>query len=112
MRTTQVIGLNKRAEAFIERNAVNPDGEYTGQALLGMFGEGAYTCRVFEYHDDRILSPDYFEEYLQIDPWSSGPMLFLALRWIDGEPIPESLWLEDISARENQYNREFGTYWV
>lgn len=33
-----------------------------------------------------------FYEYIQADPWSSGPCIFLALKDAKGKPVRESLW--------------------
>jgi len=105
-RSTQFYGLNPRAEKFIKDKALHTElkvcevcGHETGgkpivgynEDVKGMFGETVCTLRWFfsKYGDHT------FEEYIQDEPWDSGPMIFLALRWCcDKLPIKESLWTD------------------
>ena len=109
MRCTQVIGLSKRASKFlvdnlkIEMKKCNcPDcktqhreemieevyDKETG-VQAGMFDDGPELSRY------RLKDDTWIYEYVQCDPWSSGPMIFLALRKEDGSPIQETLWTDE-----------------
>jgi len=63
--------------------------EECGASFFGMFDE--------EYSLVKHILPDgrVFSEYVQAEPWSSGPCFFLALKDEKGEPVPESLWSQD-----------------
>ena len=105
MRTTQFIGLNDRAVKYIEKYST--DRQYGGDTLKDMFGNNYYECATFTHKNGRK-----FEEYLQCSPWSSGPMLFLALRYVSGNPILSSLWISDENVGEQEFDDETGRYWV
>jgi len=114
-RSTQFIGLNFKAENFIKMNAQKisktepcphcgqnyTHEEYLTKELkevLGMFEEPVHTLLQYTTKDGKK-----FEEFKQCSPWSSGPMIFLALRWSDTkEPIKESLW-DDSTYDENRH---------
>ena len=69
----------------------NLKSESTGHTCPGMFDEDAYELTRHFTKDGRKVV-----EYLQACPWSSGPVLFIALRYEDtNEPIQESLWSEE-----------------
>lgn len=63
--------------------------EESGDFYYGMC-EQAYPLMKYTLPDGRI-----FREYLQVQPWSSGPMSFLALMDGNGKPVLESLWTEE-----------------
>jgi hypothetical protein len=113
IRTTQLIGLNERARDLVRGEPaldhelvgerIYPDGrresfhervigstvrsEPSGESFEGMFGERHELSR-YELPDGRVLC-----EYVQAEPWSSGPCIFLALRdQRSGEPLAETLW--------------------
>jgi len=76
MRTTQYIGLNGHANEFIQLARLteipNPHNKYgSGQ---GMFKEDLPYKR---WVDDR---GNFYYEVTQARPWSSGPILFTAIR--------------------------------
>lgn len=58
----------------------------SGKKYSGMFGD--------EYTLNRYTLPtgEVYEEYVQAEPWSSGPVFFLALKDGDGNVVEESLW--------------------
>lgn len=114
-RSDQVIGLNSRAEKLIEGEQVlqyiehvtrvSPDGrkeelgpnevygssvlcEESGDTFTGMF-KNNYPLMKYTFPDGRIL----FEK-VQAEPWSSGPMFFLALKDEQGKWVKKSLWTE------------------
>jgi hypothetical protein len=112
MRETQFVGLTQAAETFIDNFAtkvlqdhcrscgqilpVEKQYEYPmsqeGEEVLGMFEESVHKCRIFTHK----VTSQRFEEYVFAEPWSSGPMIFLALRWVDTkEMIKESTWKID-----------------
>lgn len=68
----------------------------TTNTVEGMFGETVHYLREYVLIDGRIV-----EEYVQAEPWSSGPVIFLSLRYKDTkEIISEAMWTEDVI---NQY---------
>lgn len=112
-RSVQFIGLNKRGKLYVSehasQNVVIPSVE--SNVIYGFINDIEHVCS--RYIDMGLDNPRIFEEYLQTSPWSSGPMLFLALRWIDTkQPIEETLWIEDESVRNQEYDSETGKYWV
>lgn len=118
MRSTQFYGLNDRAKEYLENNAnkkllyvdkvsrLYSEGEVVvdfasevldlekypaGDEVLGMFEEKVHTLQVYKMRDGSFV-----EEYIQAEPWSSGPMIFLALRDLTSKEIVEvSLWADD-----------------
>ena len=92
MRLTQFIGLTSNAKLFLQLNAVQVID--TVGKVTGMFNEHVTDLKSYLLTDGRIC-----QEYVQAEPWSSGPCIFLALRYHEGVPIEESLWSqEDIDA--------------
>lgn len=113
MRTTQIFGLTEEALKLLndyESIKINergvrtyPDGrtehferEVTKDprkiekcgSFCGMFDE---ECPLHRY---TMPNGKVYEEYVQADPWSSGPCFFLALRDENG-PIEETLWSDE-----------------
>lgn len=114
MRCDQVRGLNYWARAELEGGYVKvkdkvtrifPDGvieqfeeenivslvkiETSGKKYSGMF-DNEYALMKYTFPDGRV-----WEEYEQAAPWSSGPVIFLALKDTKtGTIIKESLWSE------------------
>ncbi len=56
---------------------------------------GAWIPVVAPLH--RYTMPDgrVFVEYVQAEPWCSGPCYFIALKDKHGNPVPESLWTDE-----------------
>lgn len=60
----------------------------TGQEVTGMFEELVHKIREYPLKNGKVV-----EEYIQAEPWSSGPCIFMALRYKDTKkPIRASLW--------------------
>lgn len=108
MRCTQFAGINDRAREFLNENRATvsrrcgcPDcktehwetfvietyDEENGRRR-GMFDDGPDL--------DRHLLKDgrWAYEYVQAVPWSSGPVIFLSLRWEDGTSIDGCDWTD------------------
>lgn len=114
IRETQVMGLHERARALIELGEVHshwedvvrtyPDGRTESERRVvrvpavrtqasertfpGMFGEQ------YPLMDHHLPDGSTLEEAVQQEIWSSGPVIYLALRRPDGSWEPSSLWLE------------------
>ena len=97
-RSTQLIGHTNAALDFITNlEEVNIIGE-----VIGMFGESVYTLH--EYFNNK--NGETYKEFIQFSPWSSGPMIFLALKNIrTGEILG---WKEDDSVRDVEYDPNKG----
>jgi hypothetical protein len=55
------------------------------------YGEGP-TIEKFTFSDGRV-----WESYIQEEPWSSGPVTFMAMRdFTTREPITETLWPQEL----------------
>lgn len=112
-RSTQWFGLSKTAQDIVEGNQVllytdyitrvYPGGSVkqffedkfgsdtiigeSGEVVLGMFDE-EFKLKTYQLADGSL-----YEEYVQAEPWSSGPCIFLALRNVSDKTIVEaSLW--------------------
>lgn len=63
--------------------------EPSGKCYQGAFDEANNPLMQYTFPDGRV-----FTEAVQAEPWSSGPVFFLALRNEKGEWVKESLWPE------------------
>jgi len=120
MRCTQFIGLSKVAKSWLNKyckkvqyfqkvfraydgsqdwvEVDNSEGvELISKPLeensevTGMCGELTYTLQQYEMDNSSIV-----EEYVQCTHWSSGPCIFLALRFQSTKkPVVKSLWTEE-----------------
>ena len=86
-RSTQIIGLTVLAEAFLHSNCemvstlcpiCKKKGHFVRNSerysqFPGMFGE------MYPLHKYKLKDQSFLYEYVQADPWSSGPCIFLAL---------------------------------
>lgn len=114
-RNTQFMGLNRRAinwlnkycgpvkytqesiKTFADGRVIKTIttgekviGENSGKTVEDMVGETIYHLQVYEVKSER---GGFVEEYVQCEPWSGGPMIYLALRFADSKkPIRVSLW--------------------
>lgn len=113
MRETQLMGLSVHAQEIIKAEEVKigtrvieeiyddgSDDRFTEPItrdnpcqthyddLEGMFEE-LFPLWRYTFDDGTIL-----EEYVQAQPWSSGPCFFIALKDSDGNVVKESLWDE------------------
>jgi len=84
MRCDQSMGLPLDANVFLTLNSDQTDSIY--DYYEGMFGD-KYPLYQYCLNDGRTA-----EEFLQADPWSSGPCFFLGLRVSDGT---EFLWPDE-----------------
>ncbi len=91
MRTTQFIGLNGNAFDWLDKNCIIQESlPIDLEPIYGMFEEEVHILKQYTTNENRFV-----EEYVQAEPWSSGPCIFLALRYSDTkEPIEESLYLD------------------
>ena len=116
MRTTQFVGLNNKAIAFVSKLKEIDEGNKTS----GMFDEDI-PLRSWEHPEKGII-----REVVQEVPWSSGPMIFTCLAWDFGNLVGEDdeikrddsctifEWTHDPKLREQGYefDEEAGTLWV
>ncbi len=63
--------------------------EPSGRSYSGMFGD-EYPLYKYTFREG-----DVFYEEVQAEPWSSGPVFFLALQDEDGNWVAETLWPEE-----------------
>jgi hypothetical protein len=57
---------------------------------------GAWVDKVADLHRYTLPGGKVYEEYVQADPWSSGPVYHIALRDVKtGKPVRQSLWTQD-----------------
>ncbi len=102
MRMTQHIGLNDRASRIVE------GGEKIATYVVtrGMFDEPIVggIWKIKQYTEEwgvQSESEYVVAEYEQCAPWSSGPMIFTALRYVNtGDVVTGSLWTDE---EINQY---------
>lgn len=87
MRMDQYIGLNDWGQELTSHMEKEVCGEI----------EGAWTDVVSNLYRYKGMHGVFlFEEYVQAEPWSSGPMYFVALKSLKtGEPVPQSLWSDE-----------------
>lgn len=91
-RSTQFIGLTKRAQKFVKDLKSVPSDKIT----LGMFEEEIPLRR---WEDDKC----FYQETVQAVPWSSGPMIFTHLEMIHKNCI---------NYDENESDKDFILSWV
>lgn len=114
MRCTQFIGLNYWASDLLRRNEEplytkrvthilpngaeeqQPDEEVRAVPKIPV-GKWYGMCDddgsvLYQY---TLLNGTKVTEYVQAEPWSSGPCIFLALKDENGDPIADSLWDDD-----------------
>lgn len=97
-RSDQYIGLPEDAQEFLREYGMTPEPcphcgrgypmktEKIGK-FTGMFDD-EYPLLRYQLKDGR-----HADEFLQADPWSSGPMFFIGLKVSDGQEI---LWHDDV----------------
>jgi len=88
MRCDQHMGLPKEALEFLSKYLVTPPCPYCNRPLVqecevigqyeGMFGD------IYDLRRYNLKSGLTADEFLQADPWSSGPCFFIGLRVSDG----------------------------
>lgn len=112
IRMDQFMGLNGQATKILEENKVLvyteqgeryfPDGNY--EIFTRQFCdipkkvydhyEGMNDCQ-YDLHEYTMKDGSKVREAVQAEPWSSGPVFFLALQDEKGEWIKETLWDEE-----------------
>ena len=105
MRTTQFVGLTSDADNWLKENVritkrrcSCPDcqHEHITEVVEEEYDITYGMCEdSFPLNKYQLKSGEWVYEYVQADPWSSGPVIFLALRQENGSPIPESLWSQE-----------------
>ena len=81
-------------ERFVNGEEPIMESAYTSEVYdtRHPFYEDVHDLQIYRFKDGRIL-----EDYVQEEPWSSGPCTFMALRDHDTkEPLPETLWSQEI----------------
>lgn len=97
-RTTQFVGHTFDNENFLRScKKIDKIGE-----VIGMFDECVEN--LYRYLDNRGI---VWEEYVQAEPWDSGPVIFLGLRGSNGE---NKGWRFDPEISD--YDYKSGTYYV
>lgn len=89
MRCDQFAGLPEAANAFLCGNELEAGRRLIGH-FQGMFG---HTYDLYRHQ----LDDGYADEFVQADPWSSGPVFFLGLRVYNAEGVVqlEFLWPQE-----------------
>lgn len=113
MRSDQYIGLNDwaRKKVLATRKAreighrVYPDGRAVPfqrkvrvpVARVRVIGriKGAWDPHVANLHRYTLPNGQVYEEFVQAEPWSSGPCYFIALKDRSGNEVKESLWSDE-----------------
>lgn len=117
-RSTQYIGLNDYAEAYLKEHAILLAA--TPVIAKGMFNEPIHG-RVWK----EVIRPEQpdryylYQEVLQDSPWSSGPMIFTHIRvtLIQPDTLGQACgfyfsWMVDPSLTDREYDAATGRYWV
>jgi len=96
---TKVVGKIKTINTYNDGRVVESEEDFkesltiredSGECTYGMFEEEKIS--LFKYTTD---SGKVYTEYVQDDPWSSGPCIFIALKDESGNIVKESLWPEE-----------------
>jgi hypothetical protein len=117
-RTTQYIGLNNWALKLV-KDSIKQE---TYKMTTGMFDEPVYGS---VYHMVPPKGPNKALKYIEVvqdTPWSSGPMVFTALKQVlvkeSGQVIEDNVlycpWILDpsLSEEHTEYDQETGRYYV
>lgn len=56
---------------------------------------GAWTPEVAKLHRYTLSDGKVYVEFVQAEPWHSGPCYFIALKDRHGNVVPESLWTDE-----------------
>lgn len=109
-RSTQWIGLTKRAEDYVAQLAPFPSDEHTS----GMFDE-LLPLRKWAAPLD-LERATYVREVVQSTPWSGGPMIFtkLVIDYQHGDQVFTNScfqWIDDPTVK-HEFIRESGRFWV
>jgi hypothetical protein len=113
MRSDQYVGLNEWSQIWLyrykrEARILEIDISAEPPIILGVSDrtiidikteiigkiEGAWNDHVADLNRYTLPSGDVYEEYIQAEPWSSGPCYFIALKR-NGEVVYKSLWTDE-----------------
>jgi hypothetical protein len=113
MRCDQYVGLNEWASEKVSRQVmvrevgarILPNGKAlpfdrtikVPVAKVEVIGTitGAWTDHVANLHRYSLPDGRVYEEFIQADPWSSGPCYYIALKNNKGNLIRQSLWTDE-----------------
>jgi hypothetical protein len=56
---------------------------------------GAWTDVVGHLYRYTLPHGEVYEEFIQAEPWSSGPCYFIALKDREGNVVPHSMWADE-----------------
>lgn len=101
-RSTQYIGLTTKAKQYVD----NLKPLLVKSTTWGMFSEDI-SLGVWTDESGR----HFCMEFVQVSPWSSGPMLFTALCGPNGV-LEWSLWKESKKVKGQEYDPDKGLFWV
>ena len=111
-RSTQYVGLNGYALAYV-KNAIKT--EIIPKITTGMFDEYISGTRYYMPVPEGPNTEYYFDEVVQCEPWSSGPMIFTCLQCYivkkSGQKIDMGRcfqWMIDPSLSGQEYDIETG----
>ncbi len=76
------------------------------ETVTGMFQEHVHDLRIFKDKEGNS-----WEEFVQFEPWSSGPMIFLGLRRCNDHSIFIG-WKESEHPTPQEFDRSSGTMYV
>ncbi len=91
-----ITDYNLNGEVVSEKREDILDSDYVKEEMnrIDVWYGAELVLSRYRFEDGRIL-----EDYIQAEPWSSGPHTFLALRdAITKKPLPETLWSEETIA--------------
>ena len=115
-RCTQYVGLNGYARAYV-KGATRT--EKITQITTGMFSEPVSGTRYFMPVPIGPNKEYWLDEEVQMEPWSSGPMIFTCLRgWLIkecGQKIDMGRyfeWMLDPSVNGQEYDVETGRFFI
>jgi len=99
-RSTTYYGLTEEAEEFLKENSEFEEYSYTDRwdnviKSKRPISEKIGECGMFDDYDlfkYKLKDGTWAEEFIQADPWASGPHVFVALKLSDGKEI--GLWPE------------------
>lgn len=103
IRMDQFIGLNERGQRFAQKLRSIPGVKvWVWREIEGAWSPSVGPLHAYEVPEQGslfpqeypALAPGVYKEYVQAEPWSSGPCYFLAIMGPDG-PIQETLWTDE-----------------
>jgi hypothetical protein len=105
-RTVQFVGHTREVSGFLKAcKAV----KFQIQTICDFNEEPLYDLSVFI-----DAMGNHWEEFVQFQPWSSGPMYFLAVRNIETEEVIGWGWTKDdpLCRTHLEFDRDLGIFWV